>query len=87
MARLVASPSLRLPSYRGIIDTLRQALAKFAAILLVINDMLGDKALAQTGLNQLKVAFALFATNKQQYPLVYESRLYKPPLGDVVHEI
>lgn len=40
---------------------------------MVLNDMLGDRALAQTGLGQLKVAFARFADNQQQYPLVYES--------------
>lgn len=50
-----------------------KALAKFANIIMVLNDMIGDKALAQTGLTQLKTAFALFSQNKQQYPLVYES--------------
>ncbi|KAK0628826.1 glycoside hydrolase family 81 protein [Bombardia bombarda] len=49
-----------------------KALAKFATVLISINDILGDKALAQTGLTQLKVAFSRFAENKQQYPLVYE---------------
>ncbi|KAJ3497073.1 hypothetical protein NLG97_g2173 [Lecanicillium saksenae] len=50
-----------------------KALAKFAFLLYVINDMLGDAKLAQTGLGQLKVAFAKFADNKQQYPLVHET--------------
>lgn len=50
-----------------------KALAKFAQIVYVINDMLGDKALAQAGLNKLKAAFAVFATNKQKFPLIYES--------------
>ncbi|KAK3381429.1 glycoside hydrolase family 81 protein [Podospora didyma] len=50
-----------------------KALAKFATLLMVINDILGDKPLAQAGLNQLKVAFARFAENKQLFPLVYES--------------
>ncbi|KAM0332016.1 hypothetical protein ACHAQA_002282 [Verticillium albo-atrum] len=50
-----------------------KALAKFAQIVYVINDMLGDKALAQAGLAKLKTAFAVFATNKQKFPLVYES--------------
>jgi endo-1,3(4)-beta-glucanase len=35
--------------------------------------MLGDPGLAQAGLDQLKIAFARFAKNEQQYPLVYES--------------
>lgn len=35
--------------------------------------MLGDKALGQAGLNELKKAFSLFGSNKQQYPLYYES--------------
>lgn len=42
-------------------------------MLYVMNDLLGDTKLAQTGLGQLKVAFARFADNKQQYPLVHES--------------
>ncbi|KAK3316192.1 glycoside hydrolase family 81 protein [Apodospora peruviana] len=50
-----------------------KALAKFAQILIAVNDMLGDKALALQSLKQLKVAFARFAENMQQYPLVYES--------------
>ncbi|KAJ6787912.1 hypothetical protein PWT90_01895 [Aphanocladium album] len=50
-----------------------KALAKYAFMLYVINDMLGDTKLAQTGLGQLKVAFARFADNKQQYPLVHET--------------
>ncbi|CAM1501907.1 Fc.00g038910.m01.CDS01 [Cosmosporella sp. VM-42] len=50
-----------------------KALAKFGAILYVINDMLENKALAQAGLAKLKTAFATFASNKQKYPLVYES--------------
>ncbi|KKP06735.1 glycosyl hydrolase family 81 [Trichoderma harzianum] len=50
-----------------------KALAKFATILYVVRWMLGDNALAQTGLGQLKAAFATFAANKQKFPLVYES--------------
>ncbi|KAK0709705.1 glycoside hydrolase family 81 protein [Lasiosphaeria miniovina] len=50
-----------------------KALAKFATVLMSINDILGDKALAEAGLNQLKVAFSRFSENMQQYPLVYES--------------
>jgi endoglucanase Acf2 len=34
--------------------------------------MLEDMPLAQAGLAQLKLAFARFSENKQQYPLVYE---------------
>lgn len=51
-----------------------QALAKFGIILFVINDLLQDPELAKTGLNQLKAAFDVFATNKQKFPLVYESK-------------
>ncbi|KAJ4293790.1 endo-1,3-beta glucanase [Collariella sp. IMI 366227] len=50
-----------------------KALAKFAGLMLAINDLLGDHTLAQTGLNQLKVAFARYSQNAQKYPLVYES--------------
>jgi len=49
-----------------------QALAKFALLIYVIDGLLEDHALAQTGLGQLKQAFALFANNQQKYPLVYE---------------
>lgn len=34
--------------------------------------MMGDKPLAQAGLGQLKIAFARFGRNKQQFPLTYE---------------
>lgn len=51
----------------------KQALAKFATLVMVIKEMLGDEGLAQAGLNQLKEAYARFAQNKQKYPLVYES--------------
>lgn len=50
-----------------------KALAKFGSIIYVINNLVGDKALAQAGLAKLKEAFARFGTNKQKYPLVYES--------------
>ncbi|TDZ38536.1 putative endo-1,3(4)-beta-glucanase [Colletotrichum spinosum] len=50
-----------------------KALAKFAILIVAINDILGDSGLAQSGLNQLKGAFAKFATNQQKFPLVYES--------------
>ncbi|KAM4062986.1 glycosyl hydrolase family protein [Hirsutella rhossiliensis] len=50
-----------------------KALAKFATILYVVNNMVGDKALAQTGLGLLKAAFDIFAANKQRFPLVYET--------------
>ncbi|KAK7420269.1 endo-1,3-beta glucanase [Neonectria magnoliae] len=50
-----------------------KALAKFGQIVYVLNDMLGEKALAQAGLTKLKAAFSTFVTNKQKYPLVYES--------------
>jgi endo-1,3(4)-beta-glucanase len=44
----------------------------------VIKDMLGDKALLQTGLGQLKAAFATFAANEQKFPLVHESEKLRP---------
>ncbi|KAK2061476.1 family 81 glycosyl hydrolase [Colletotrichum caudatum] len=50
-----------------------KALAKFALLIIVINDILRDPALAQSGLNRLKAAFAKFASNQQKFPLVYES--------------
>ena len=38
-----------------------------------IHDLLGNKALAQAGLTNLKAAFALFTNNEQQFPLVHET--------------
>ena len=50
-----------------------KALAKFALILYVVKDLVGDQQLADTGIGQLKAAFGAFAANKQKYPLFYES--------------
>lgn len=58
-----------------------KALAKFAAILVAVNDVLGDTDLAKKGLEQLKVAFARYAENQQKYPLVYDSRSSFSPLN------
>lgn len=61
-----------------------QALAKFATILYVIKHMLGDRALTQTGLGQLKAAFATFAANEQKFPLVHESESILLQPGDEI---
>ncbi|KAH7157566.1 glycosyl hydrolase family 81-domain-containing protein [Dactylonectria estremocensis] len=50
-----------------------KAFAKFGQIIYVLNEMLGEKDLALAGLEKLKTAFSRFVTNKQTYPLVYES--------------
>lgn len=50
-----------------------KAFAKFATILAVVYDMLGETALAAAGLDKLKTAFSVFTNNTQIYPLVYES--------------
>ncbi|KAI1211269.1 glycoside hydrolase family 81 protein [Annulohypoxylon truncatum] len=50
-----------------------KALAKFAGICYTANDLLKNTTLAQTGLKKLKVAFSRFATNRQQFPLYYDS--------------
>lgn len=47
--------------------------SKFGQIIYVLQDMLGEKGLAQAGLVNLKAAFATFVANKQKYPLYYES--------------
>lgn len=41
------------------------------------DSMLGNKALAKTGLGQLQSAFGTFAANKQKYPLVHESKYWQ----------
>lgn len=53
-------------------QTIVQALAKFAMILSVTYDMLGNSELTAAGLQKLQAAFAVFASNKQIFPLVYE---------------
>ncbi|KAI1272852.1 glycoside hydrolase family 81 protein [Xylaria sp. FL0933] len=50
-----------------------KALAKFAGICYTANNLLNNPKLAQSGLANLKAAFKRFTTNKQQYPLYYES--------------
>ncbi|KAH9216116.1 family 81 glycosyl hydrolase [Leptodontidium sp. 2 PMI_412] len=50
-----------------------KALAKFAGIVYTLHDLVGDKALAQAGLSNLKDAFARFTSNTQAFPLVYET--------------
>ncbi|KAI1867326.1 hypothetical protein JX265_000837 [Neoarthrinium moseri] len=50
-----------------------KALAKFAQLCYVVNDLLQNQRLAQTGLNNLKAAFSRFTLNRQQFPLYYES--------------
>ena len=50
-----------------------KALSKFASIIYTIRDVTGNSNLAAQGLARLKTAFALFTTNQQQFPLVYET--------------
>ncbi|KAF5525131.1 putative endo-1,3(4)-beta-glucanase [Colletotrichum aenigma] len=50
-----------------------KALAKFAILIVAINDVVKDTGLAQSALPRLKEAFARFADNKQKFPLLYES--------------
>ncbi|KAI0022844.1 glycoside hydrolase family 81 protein [Xylariomycetidae sp. FL0641] len=50
-----------------------KALAKFAQLCLVSNDMLKNSTLAKTGLGNLQAAFTRFISNKQKYPLFYET--------------
>ncbi|KZF24885.1 glycoside hydrolase family 81 protein [Xylona heveae TC161] len=50
-----------------------KALSKFATIVYTLHDLGQRPDLAATGLASLKKAFALFASNQQQYPLVYET--------------
>ena len=50
-----------------------KALSKFATLIYTIRDIANQANVAAQGLAQLKTAFALFATNQQQFPLVYET--------------
>lgn len=50
-----------------------KALSKLAVIIYTIHDLLNQPDLASQGLGQLKQSFARFSTNRQKYPLVYDS--------------
>ena len=51
-----------------------KALSKFATAIYAVHDLAGDVSVAAAGLTKLKAAFNRFVTNKQQFPLVYESQ-------------
>ncbi|KAL5052287.1 hypothetical protein BDW71DRAFT_213102 [Aspergillus fruticulosus] len=50
-----------------------KALSKFATIIWTVDKLLNDHATAAPALERLKQAFARFAQNKQQFPLVYDT--------------
>ncbi|KAI6245234.1 putative endo-1,3(4)-beta-glucanase [Erysiphe necator] len=50
-----------------------KALAKFASIAYTLKELLGDEGMAQAGLKNLKSSFSIFTSNKNKYPLVYET--------------
>ena len=50
-----------------------KALSKFATMVYAINSLGNSPSLANQLLGQLKTAYALFATNQQIYPLVYDT--------------
>lgn len=64
---IVAQTNLNSMYYSG------KGLAKFAAIVYALHDIVGNKTLAYTGLQKLEAAFATFVNNTQVYPLFYES--------------
>ncbi|RYC62046.1 hypothetical protein CHU98_g4143 [Xylaria longipes] len=50
-----------------------KALAKFAGLCFTAKHLLKNPKLAESGLTNLKAAFKRFTSNKQQFPLYYES--------------
>lgn len=50
-----------------------KALAKFATIVWVIKDILGNNAVASAGLTKLKQEMAKYVENQQRYPLYYDN--------------
>lgn len=50
-----------------------KALSKYASAIYAVHDLAGNVTLANAGLTKLKAAFERFATNKQKFPLTYES--------------
>jgi endoglucanase Acf2 len=63
---VVSETNLNSQYYAG------KAMAKYAEICLVANDILQDPNLTASGIAKLKQAFAVFADNQQQTPLGYE---------------
>lgn len=51
-----------------------KALAKFAQIILITNDVAQNSSLAAAGLTKLKQVFDVFVQNKQPYPLAYDTK-------------
>ncbi|KAF2755899.1 endo-1,3-beta-glucanase Engl1 [Pseudovirgaria hyperparasitica] len=51
-----------------------KGLAKFASIIIAVNDIAKNTQLAASGLVQLKKVFDVFVQNKQPFPLVYDTR-------------
>jgi endo-1,3(4)-beta-glucanase len=51
-----------------------KALAKFAQIVLVANDVTKNSSLAAAGLTNLKQVFSVFVQNQQPYPLAYDTK-------------
>ena len=50
-----------------------KALSKFAVLVYTVHELMNQPDLALLGLNELKGAFAKFTTNRQIYPLVYDT--------------
>ena len=50
-----------------------KALSKFASLIWALQNIAGDSELARQGLQRLQTSFGLFAQNKQQFPLVYDT--------------
>lgn len=51
-----------------------KVLDKYAYILLVVSDIIGDDDVAKDTLAQLKDAFEVFTSNKQYYPFMYDTK-------------
>lgn len=49
-------------------------LDKYAYIMFVVCDIVGDKTLCKSALSQMKKAFEIFTSNKQYYPLIYDTK-------------
>ncbi|EMC98323.1 glycoside hydrolase family 81 protein [Baudoinia panamericana UAMH 10762] len=50
-----------------------KGLAKFAAIIIAVNNLAGNSSLALTGLQQLEAAFEFHVNNQMPTPLVYDA--------------
>lgn len=62
-----------------------KSLAKYAYVCLTFSDVLNDPVSALACITKLKPAFARFAENRQIFPLVYESNVWRGVMSSAIY--